>query len=331
MTRATAPTVAVRPEVAHAAVEWLVTLQGSDADDATRAAWRRWRDQHPEHARAWAHIEAVNARLARLRGVASPLASTVASAALTPPRSAGRRHAVRALATLFVGGGVAWMTREHTPLQGWLADAATAVGEQRRLTLDDGTHLRLNTDTAIDVAFSATERRVVLKRGEIDIETARDTALTPRPFVVATQAATLRPLGTRFVVRHLTDAGWIGVTEGAVSVRPAETVAAERIVMAGQAAQFTARSVAAPAPLSDAATAWTDGMLVAADMRLDAFLADVDRYRPGHLRCDPAIADLRVSGTFPIADTDRILDALRGMLPVRIHFLTRYWTTVLPA
>lgn len=329
MTHAASPaSLNIRPEVAHAAVEWLVTLQGSDADDATRAAWRRWLDQHPEHARAWAHIEAVNARL---RGVASPLASAVAGAALTPPRSASRRQAIRALAALFVGGGAAWMTREHTPLQGWLADARTAVGEQRRLTLDDGTQLQLNTDTAIDIAFSATERRVVLKRGEIEIETARDTVSTPRPFVVAMQAATLRPLGTRFAARHLPDAGWIGVSEGAVSVRPADAAAAERIVMAGQAAHFTAMDVEAPGPLSDAATAWTDGMLVAADMRLDAFLAEVDRYRPGNLRCDPAIAALRVSGTFPIADTDRILDALRGMLPVRIHFMTRYWTTVLAA
>ena len=135
MTAAPSP---IRPDVAHAAVEWLVTLQGSDADDATRAAWRRWLGQHPEHTRAWAHIEAVNARL---RGVASPLASAVAGAALTPPRSASRRQAVRALAALFVGGGAAWMTREHTPLQGWLADAHTAVGEQRSLTLDDGTRI----------------------------------------------------------------------------------------------------------------------------------------------------------------------------------------------
>lgn len=319
---------AIPPDVAHTAVEWLVTLQGHDADDATRAAWRRWLDQHPDHGRAWAHIEAVNARL---RGVASPLASVVARAALTPPQSPARRRAVRTLAVLFAAGGAAWMTRESTPLQTWLADAHTAVGEQRRMTLDDGTRIQLNTDTVIDIAFSASERRVVLKRGEIEIQTAHDTAAVPRPFVVATQAATLRPLGTHFVVRSLPDAGWIGVTEGAVAVRPAGAPATERVIGAGQSARFSAARVDAPLPLADAATAWTDGMLVAADMRLDTFLAEVDRYRPGRLRCDPAVAGLRVSGTFPVADTDRILDALRGTLPIRVHFLTRYWTTVFPA
>ncbi len=319
---------AIPPAVARTAVEWLVTLQGDDVDDATRTAWRRWLDQHPDHARAWTHIEAVNARLC---GVASPLATAVARAALTAPKSAGRRRAVRALTALFVGGGAAWMIREHTPLQRWVADAHTAVGEQRQFMLDDGTRVQLNTDTAIDIAFSATERRIILQRGEIHIETAHDTAAMPRPFVVATREATLRPLGTRFAVRSLPDRGWIGVTQGAVAVRPADAPATERVILAGQAAHFTAARVDAPAPLADTATAWTDGMLVAADMRLDAFIAEVDRYRPGRLRCDPAVADLRVSGTFPVANTDRILDALRSTLPVRVHFLTRYWTTVLPA
>lgn len=318
----------IPPDVARTAVEWLVTLQGDDVDDITRAAWRRWIDQHPDHGRAWAHIEAVNARL---RGVASPLASAVARAALTPPKSPARRQAIRALAVLFVGGSAAWMTRDHTPLQGWLADTHTGIGEQRRLTLDDGTRVHLNTDTAIDIAFTQAERRLILLRGEIEIETARDPAAVPRPFVVATRDAWLCPLGTRFVVRHLADAGWIGVTEGAVAVRPARAAETERVIAAGQSAGFTALRVDAPNPLPDTATAWTEGMLVADDMRLDAFLAEVDRYRPGRLRCDPAVAGLRVAGTFPLADTDRILDALRGALPVRVHFMTRYWTTVLPA
>ena len=119
------------------------------------------------------------------------------------------------------------------------------------------------------------ERRLILLRGEIEIETARDPAAVPRPFVVATRDAWLRPLGTRFVVRHLADAGWIGVTEGAVAVRPARATETERVIAAGQSAGFTALRVDAPNPLPDTATAWTEGMLVADDMRLDAFLAEV--------------------------------------------------------
>jgi len=54
------------------------------------------------------------------------------------------------------------------------------------------------------------------------------------------------------------------------------------------------------------------------------------RYRRGVLRCDPAVADLRVSGAFPLADIDGSLRLLEKTLPVRISHVTPFWTTVAP-
>ncbi|KAG0759335.1 hypothetical protein G6F57_017955 [Rhizopus arrhizus] len=63
-------------------------------------------------------------------------------------------------------------------------------------------------------------------------------------------------------------------------------------------------------------------------MRLDAFVAELARYRSGLLRCDPAVADLRVSGVFSLRDTDRALDNLTRGLPVTVAYRSRYWVTV---
>ena len=71
-------------------------------------------------------------------------------------------------------------------------------------------------------------------------------------------------------------------------------------------------------------------MLVASNLRLADFLTELDRYRNGSLSCDPAVADLRLSGTYPLADSDRVLTALPGILPVEVRFLTRYWVRILP-
>jgi transmembrane sensor len=49
------------------------------------------------------------------------------------------------------------------------------------------------------------------------------------------------------------------------------------------------------------------------------------------LRIDPQIASLRLSGVFPLADTDRILATLPSVLPVRVQWSTRFWVTVTPA
>lgn len=68
--------------------------------------------------------------------------------------------------------------------------------------------------------------------------------------------------------------------------------------------------------------------MIADELRLDAFVAELERYRPGLLRCDPAVAGLRVSGVFPLDDTDRILAMLPSVLPVRVRQRSRYWVSI---
>ena len=72
-------------------------------------------------------------------------------------------------------------------------------------------------------------------------------------------------------------------------------------------------------------------MLVASDMRLDRFIDELRRYRPGLITLAPEVAGLRLSGVFPLADTDRILQSLVQVLPVRIHVPVRYWVRIGPA
>lgn len=317
----------IPPQVARRAVEWLVELQSGAATDATRQALQRWRDEHPDHERAWQRIEAVNLRL---RNLASPLGSAAAQAALATPRSSRRREAIKALTVLLCTASAVWMAEERAPWREWLADERTAVGERRTVRLADGSTVALNTASAIDVRFTAGERRIRLVGGEILVTTARDgTGSATRPFVVETAQGELRPLGTRFAVRQQEDVTRVGVFEGAVQVRPRH--GGGRTLNAGEQALFTHDRLGETAPGDEAATAWSDGMIVASGTRLADFLAELARHRPGRLAWDPAVAGLRVSGTYPLADTDRVLDALGAALPVEIRFFTRYWVTVRPA
>jgi transmembrane sensor len=316
------------PQVAERAVQWLVELQSDGATDAVRRAWQHWRDEHPDHERAWQRIEAVNGRL---QGLASPLGSAVAHAALAPPRSTRRRDAIKTLSVVLFAGGGAWVAAKQTPWREWMADERTGVGERRTVTLADGSAIALNTDTAVTARFGATERRVRLDSGEILVTTSKKpSGSAARPFVVETGHGELWPLGTRFAVRRLDGACRVDVFEGAVQIRPHDATTLSRTLQAGEQATFTRTGVGEPGAADDGAAAWTDGMIVASGMRLADFLVELGRHRPGRLGCDPAVADLRVSGTYPLADTERILDTLRTTLPVEIRFLTRYWVTVRP-
>ncbi|MNH23072.1 fec operon regulator FecR [compost metagenome] len=76
--------------------------------------------------------------------------------------------------------------------------------------------------------------------------------------------------------------------------------------------------------------AWQQGSIIALDRPLAELLADLSRYRSGVLRCDPRIAQLKVSGAFPIDDTDRALAALESGFALRVTRFSRFWVNVSP-
>lgn len=304
--------------VAQRAVEWLVELQSDDASPHLLDEWRRWRAAHPDHERAWLRIESVNGRLRRL---ATPVNAAIAHATLTAPASPRRRRAIGTLAALVLAGGAAWMVHDGTRWREWTADHHTAVGERRRIALDDGTAVMLNSGSAIDVNYGPTERRVRLVAGEVFIVTAKDAG--HRPFLVDTAAGEAQALGTRFTVRQYDAAVDVAVYEGAVQVRVRDGVDPPPIVRAGQHLHFGAGVAETTQPADELGMAWTDGFIVAKGMRLADFLAELNRHSPRALSCDPALADLRVSGSYPLADIDKVLDALAATLSLRVETTTR--------
>ena len=309
-------------EVAQQAVQWWLTLRGAPVSARQRAAWQQWRAQSPEHEAAWQRIESVGRQMA---GISLPLAR----ATLAGPHAPRRRRSVQLLAGLVVAGGSFALLRQTPAWRVWAADEVAALGEQRRLALPDGGAVVLNTDSAINIRYGSAQRVVQLVRGEILVQTAADAQR--RPFVVETALGRVRALGTRFTVRERAASVSVEVLQGAVELTPARAAQATQRLNAGEQGRFTALQAHSTGALDDAAAAWADGMLVAARMRLDDFLAELGRYRRGRLGCDPAVAHLRVSGAYPLADTDRVLAALTSALPVQVHFFSRYWVMVRPA
>lgn len=320
-----APSSATAPDAAlvKEALQWLVTLWSGEACAADRAACERWRLSDPRHEAAWRHVQSLDQRLGSLpAGIAGP--------ALRAVRLRAKRRAVLgSLALAGSAGAIAWAVRDTRAWRNWTADYRTATGEFRSLVLADGSHVALNTATALDVRFAAHERRLRLHTGEIFIATAREASEVYRTFIVETARGTVQALGTRFTVRDSETRSEVAVFEGAIAVRPAGASQSTR-VEAGQQTNFSATSAAQPCPVDPDAAAWTRRRLIVERMRLDTFLRELGRYRSGFLRCDPAVGDLRISGAFPLPDTERVLAALERVLPVRVHYTTRYWVTVGP-
>lgn len=306
------------------AADWLVRLHGGELSPAERADFERWRQSSPAHHQAWARAEAL---MGKLGGLPASLALPALDRPTRHARSQ-RRAVVAKLAALLAVAPAGWLGWRTAQQQGWTADVRTATGEQRHLTLADGSRLLLDTGTAVDIVFDSTQRLVYLRKGAISVETAADPGGAQRPFAVHTALGRLRALGTRFTVRVADAAVHLAVTEGAVEVTPRQGV--PLVVPAGQQTVLTEQGTEALQPVSVAQQAWVQGMLVADALPLGEVCAALSRYRAGILQCAPEVAQLRVSGAYPLTDTERALAMLESTYPVQVARRWHgHWVTLL--
>ncbi|MBB1594912.1 FecR domain-containing protein [Achromobacter sp. UMC46] len=312
------------------AADWYVCLHDEDVSPQDRQAWDGWLRGHALHRAAWDQVTAAGQRFAGLRGQDAPQALAAGLRAAAAPAPA-RRRALRTLAGLAVAGTSGWLAWRHTPLRdqvlAWNADYRTGVGEIRHVRLADSSQLWLDTASAADFAIDAAQRSLTLRQGTVVIETAPD---SERPFVVGTPQGAMRALGTRFLVRRdSADQVHLAVFDGAVEIRLAAN--GERLVIPrGRQADFQRDRIGAPSAADTAQATWQSGMLTVDNVRLADFLAQLSRYRRGHLAAHPDVADLRVMGTFPLPDTDSALAMLGDALPVRVQRTLPWWVTVEP-
>ncbi|VCU71823.1 fec operon regulator FecR [Pigmentiphaga humi] len=310
------------------AADWFARLQDAGPDSALRRQWESWLHAADAHARAWEWMMLVSGKMAGLKSAAGAPVSTL----LRGNKARGRRRALGAgLALLFCGGAAAPMVFRSLPLRVWMATHHAPTGSIERIVLADGSTLWLDTDSAVNVRLGAAARRLELVQGRIFIETAPDRERPARPFEVTSALGVLRPLGTRFCARMDEGGLDVAVFDGAVDCRPSGAETAGRIVPAGSAATLGRGGVASLRPASRAMQAWIDGVLVAEDVPLGAFIRELSRYRKGGVHCHPAAAGYRLVGSFPSGDVDATLAAIARTLPVRIERGGRERIEVVPA
>ena len=303
-------------KVLAAAAHWHVELQCASADPAALQAWR---DASAEHERAWQLLQRMDGQLATLPAA---LAIPALQAAQRRRHAAGKILAVLVAA----GGGIALGQAglQSGPWQALTASLRTAPGQRRHATLADGGRMEVNTDSAVDIDYSAARRRIRLHHGEIIITTASDA----RPFLVDTPHGVIRALGTRFGVRCDGDGSTVSVFEHAVEVRCAARPDAVRRLEAGQQLHFSDTGLAAVLAMPAHQDSWLRGMLVAADWPLQQLVAELARSRRGRLVCDAKVARRPVTGTYRLDDIDAVLESLCASHGLQVTYFTRYWATV---
>lgn len=305
------------------AVAWMVRLTSGDVTPTQQRQAETWRQQSPAHERAFQKAHRLWVGMEGLRG----------RSAVEPLRARGRvfprvvlRWGAVAAALAFIVMGGFWRSGL---VEEWLADYRTGTGEQRIIVLADGSRIHLNTKTVLSIRFTAAERLVELVTGEAAFTVAKDAV---RPFTVRAGPGQATAVGTEFLVYRNQDRVTVTVTEGTVRVasehsdRTLATV--ESRLIAGQRVSYTgAHGLLSSEPADPRLdTAWRRGRIVFEDTPLDTVVAEINRYRPGHIMAiGRTLKAQRVSGVFDLARLDEAIGTIQHTLHVKqIQLTSRY-------
>ena len=294
-------------EVRSQAAAWFAKLHTREITAEALDAFREWR-KHPGHREAYAEVEALWRRTGDLKGDAEVDAALLD--AFARPRVQARRRGSFLWPGLAVGLGVVGLAAGVLFLSS-LGVVSTAVGEQKLVRLEDGSRVRLDTDTRLRVRFSDGARRVELASGQAYFEVTGDPA---RPFTVEAAGTVVRALGTKFDVRRDGDAVRATLIEGVIEVTGAPgRGGAWRLAPGQQLATAQPR----PAPVEvDVAqvTSWTSGRIIFDRIPLAAAVAEVNRYSHDQIvLAEDDVAGVPVSGAFDSGDSQAFVAAVTAL------------------
>lgn len=286
------------------AADWAALLDSQSASAAQRAAFRQWRDADP------AHRETIERMLAfaPAAGV-SGLERRALDRLLGAEPKAGRRRrmggAALALLLAALGGMAGWRS---DAVQDRFPDYQVAVGNLRSADLADGSTLTVDSGSAVRTDVTGRARKVRLLRGRVLAHVAHDPA---RPFVVETPDGTVTALGTAFTVSREQEGTLVEVAASRVRACAAVTAPCRELGPGDRA--LIARGRVSPLRAAPAAGIgqWASGWLEVDDQEVSAVIDALNRYRTEPIRHDAAaLAGIRVTGSYPLADQDRALKAI---------------------
>lgn len=201
-------------------------------------------------------------------------------------------------------------------------------GQQRLVTLPDGTEIAMDTDTQAQVTMYRDRREVRIADGQIMFSVAAD---PKKPFHVLAGPARVTVLGTRFSVRYRNqgaDAGAVNVSveKGHVRVTSSYSAANAKTdlpveLLAGQGLRVSSNGVlgqVASVPPGSVAL-WRKGLVRFDNTSLADALLELERYGPTGLEIrDPAVAALTIGGSYQIDRPGEFARMLTQILPVKL-------------
>lgn len=288
------------------AAAWLVRLHADDRSEADELAFRQWVVTKPEHARAFEAVTTVWDTADGLRATRS--AQAAGSLRLRRRTLLAGAGALAAASGAFAVWDVAYAGVYETE-----------VGEQKHVTLSDGTEVFLDTDTRIRERYTTSLRAVELDRGRADFRVKPD---PHRPFVV--EAGDHRIVADRTTLDVRRDGARVSVVllQGQATVLAKTQAATQRVALTRGERAIVAPHVMVRVdrPNLTPLIAWQAGQAIFEGDTLAAAAAEMNRYSTVPLVVDdPLVEKMKISGVYRVGDNEAFAHSVSQLLPVMIE------------
>ncbi|MDQ8700206.1 FecR domain-containing protein [Hyphomicrobium sp. LHD-15] len=309
-----------REDLWNEAMALLLRWQSAPDDAELREAITAFSAQSDEHRAAWDDAK----RLYRLTGEATGVSEHESKR--KKARDVTRRNILTGVGAVTVGAG---LIKGPELWRRWQADVTTEIGAIDVSRLPDGSRMTLGPDSAVQIAFSSSQRLVRLIEGMVLFDVAGGEG---RPFVAQTGGLqAFANAGMSFEVRQNGGRSFVGSSSGNVAVESDEEASARKLLEGGDwmavgpdrdARQQGHRQ-------ADQVAAWRQRLLVADQERIDTVVAEIARWQSARvIVAQPGLAASRVSGLYDLSDPTAALEAVVSPYGGRVRQITP-WLSVL--
>jgi transmembrane sensor len=348
--------LSTRKEIKEEAADWLIKMDGDrPLNRQQRQELKQWIARSPVHSHELAKLNRFwsNNNLTELMVPLGRQHSTqpISWWALLCKGAAGRQRGMAATLVVCVALAGLWsLAFSGDPLERSNGIYLTAVGQNKSVTLADGSVVQLNTNSQIKVEYTDKFRNIRLLQGEAHFDVTKNLAL---PFRVYAGDGRFEAVGTAFNV-HLKNRDIdLMVTEGRVAVaslnsaQNSETNSVEDsyaksrlsslgIIDAGQRLQVKAKGQTVLSQQSAPETiealseediarqqAWRRGMLVFSGESLEQVVAEISRYTTITIDIiDPDVRKIQIGGRIRVGDIDEMLASLQANFGLNVKRLS---------
>jgi transmembrane sensor len=306
-------------EVQEAAAYWSVRL-ANEPSEADLAVFEAWIAENPLHLQVFNQAEDTLSLIGEHS--AGPELLAMRRDALERARQSQRRRwlggvsldrrqlAVAAAGLVAVPAGAAWWMMRRPAGE----RLSTGVGEQRTVTLSDGTRVTMDAMSEVRVDYSRDLRLLELTSGRAFFAVAKD---INRPLRVRAGSRAVTALGTAFSVEREIAGMLVTLVEGRVAVSdpranaPIEMTPHQALRLSDAAAPSLTSNID-----SGRALAWRDGQVVFDDVDLATAVARMNTYSHVPIVLDEAgrakLGALRLSGVFTAGDSVSFAEAMQA-------------------